>query len=139
MSMPDRPSGDDGPAAEKNLQDKADSLPCPLPQLAGATRVRITREGGIAYLPGLLRTRQIDLSACPADERRRICQALERSAGLARPDCGAGDQRYFRVEVVYVAAGAQDQRTLDFRVPEQDAPQPLRDLWEDRRDGPASR
>jgi len=103
-----------------------------LPPLEAATTVRITREGGLAYLPGLVRTRQIDLAACATEERARICQALERSADLAREDCGAGDERYFHIEVVYVAAHAQEPRTLVFRVPERDAPQPLRELWETR-------
>ncbi|WP_404814290.1 protealysin inhibitor emfourin, partial [Achromobacter ruhlandii] len=43
-----------------------------LPPLELALRVSLTREGGLAYLPGLARTRSIDLTSCPSDLRQEV-------------------------------------------------------------------
>ena len=74
-----------------------------LPPLELTLRVSLTREGGLAYLPGLARTRSIDLTDCPPDLRQEVGDALRRTAPLATPDCAAqgGDPRYFHVEVVF--------------------------------------
>lgn len=111
----------------------ASGRPSPLPDLRQASLVRITREGGIAYLPGLARARHIDLAACAIEDRARICQVLQRSAAFDDPRCGEGDRRYFRVEVVYQPTDGSDSRTVDFRIAEEDAPEALRQLWEEDR------
>ncbi|MFY1933382.1 protealysin inhibitor emfourin [Achromobacter xylosoxidans] len=102
-----------------------------LPPLEFALRVSLTREGGLAYLPGLARTRSIDLTDCPPGLRQEIGEALRRTAPLATPDCRAqgGDQRYFHVELVFRDPASGDTASLTFDVPEAQAPDVLVRLW----------
>lgn len=102
-----------------------------LPPLDLAHLVRLTRQGGLAYLPGLARPRTIDLATCPPDVRQEACDALERAApvAVARDAGGGGDQRYFHVEVLYRGAGVAD---VSFDVPESEAPDTLVRLWKDK-------
>lgn len=102
-----------------------------LPSLDLALLVRLTREGGVAYLPGLAQPRSIDLATCPPGLRQEVCDAVARAAPAAIPrGAGAGgDQRYFHVEVVYEGGDATD---ISFDVPETDAPEPLVRLWKSR-------
>jgi hypothetical protein len=101
-----------------------------LPSLDLALLVRLTREGGLAYLPALAQPRSIDLAACPPDVRQEVCEALQRAAPVAVPrSAGAGgDQRYFHVEVVY---GGAEAPQVSFDVPETDAPDTLVRLWKE--------
>lgn len=102
-----------------------------LPPLDLAQLVRLTREGGLAYLPGLAQPRHIDLSSCPPGVRQEVCDALRLAAPRAVPasaDAG-GDQRYFHVEVVYQGA---ETAQVSFDVPEKDAPDTLVRLWKDQ-------
>ncbi|WMD20353.1 hypothetical protein RAS12_27730 [Achromobacter seleniivolatilans] len=93
-----------------------------------AQLVRLSREGGLAYLPGLAKTRSIDLVSCPPGVRKEVCDALQRAA-LAVPECGAsgGDQRYFHVEVEF--EGSDTGAAFSFDVPEADTPDMLVRLW----------
>lgn len=102
-----------------------------LPPLEFALRVSLTREGGLAYLPGLARTRSIDLTDCPPGLRQEVGEALRRTAPLATPDCPAqgGDQRYFHVELVFRDPASGDTASLTFDVPEAQAPDVLVRLW----------
>ena len=86
----------------------------------------------VAYIEQNL-TGDIDLAACAIEDRARICQVLQRSAAFDDPRCGEGDRRYFRVEVVYQPTDGSDSRTVDFRIAEEDAPEALRQLWEEDR------
>ena len=43
-----------------------------LPPLDQASVVRVTREGGVAYLPGLSRPRSYQLGNCSEELRQRI-------------------------------------------------------------------
>ncbi|MGY6270778.1 protealysin inhibitor emfourin [Achromobacter denitrificans] len=101
-----------------------------LPSLDLAQLVRLTREGGLAYLPGLAQPRSIDLAACPPDTRQEVCDALRRAApvAVARGSGAGGDQRYFHVEVVYDGAVS----AISFDVPETDAPDTLVRLWKEQ-------
>lgn len=97
-----------------------------LPPLSEATWVRVSRQGGIAYVPAHAAPRDFDLRQCPEDLRREVCQALQQAAPLAGPeDAPGGDQRYFRIEIEFVgrAPGVQ------FQVPEARAPDGLVRLW----------
>ena len=47
-----------------------------LPSLDLAQLVRLTREGGLAYLPGLAQPRHIDMTACPPGVRQEVRSAL---------------------------------------------------------------
>ncbi len=102
-----------------------------LPPLEFALRVSLTREGGLAYLPGLAQPRSIDLTACPDSLRQEVGDALRRSAPLASPECGrpGGDQRYFHVELVFRDPVGGDTASLVFDVPEAEAPDTLVRLW----------
>jgi hypothetical protein len=93
-----------------------------------ALLVRLTREGGVAYLPGLTQPRSINLATCPPGVRQEVCDVLQRAAPLAVPECGqaSGDQRYFHIEIVM----DRDEGTaISFDVPEADAPDTLVQLW----------
>ncbi|MFD4837500.1 protealysin inhibitor emfourin [Achromobacter sp. NPDC058515] len=102
-----------------------------LPPLDLAQLVRLTREGGLAYLPGLAQPRHIDLATCPPGVRQEVCDALQLAAPKAVPaNAGAGgDQRYFHVEVVYEGA---ETSQISFDVPEADTPDTLVRLWKDQ-------
>lgn len=102
-----------------------------LPPLDFALRVSLSREGGLAYLPGLARTRSIDLTSCPSELRQEVGEALRRTAPLASPDCAAlgGDQRYFHVELVFRDPASGNSASLAFDVPEARAPDALVRLW----------
>lgn len=97
------------------------------PPLHLATIVRISLQGGVAFLPGLSRPRPIDLASCPGAERDEILHVLEASARQASDHCGRGDQRYFRIELVYQEG--TDEKSASFQVPEDAAPEPLVGLW----------
>jgi hypothetical protein len=99
-----------------------------LPSLDLALLVRLTREGGVAYLPGLTQPRSINLATCPPGVRQEVCDVLQRAAPLAVPECGqaGGDQRYFHIEIVM---DRDEGTTISFDVPEADAPDTLVQLW----------
>jgi len=97
-----------------------------LPPLSDATLVRVSRQGGLAYLPGRAAPRDIDLRTCPEDIRRDVCQALRQAAPVASGDgAPGGDQRYFRIEIRFVDEAA----SISFQVPETQAPELLQRLW----------
>lgn len=98
-----------------------------LPPLSQATLVRLSRQGGVAYLPARAAPRDIDLRSCPEDTRREVCQALLQAAPLAAgaDEPGGGDQRYFSIEIWFVDAAP----AVRFQVPEARAPEPLLRLW----------
>ena len=100
-----------------------------LPPLSRATLVRLSRQGGVAYVPGRAAPRDIDLRSCPEDTRREVCQALQQAAPLAAgDDQPGGDQRYFRIEIWFV----DETAAVQFQVPETQAPEPLLRLWKGR-------
>lgn len=98
-----------------------------LPSLEQAAEVRVSRQGGVAFVLALVRTRRFELGACSATLRAQIDAALHSAAGQARDACGQGDQRYFRVEV-HFGAGSRAE-PLRFDVPEELAPHDLVWLW----------
>lgn len=103
-----------------------------LPPLSETSVVRVTREGGIAYLPGLARPRSFQLGDCTEELRQQIDDALQ-SAVPHADESGAtspgGDQRVYRVEVVVQSAAAGS--SVSFEVPETEAPEALVHLWQD--------
>lgn len=103
-----------------------------LPPLNDATIVRVTREGGIAYLPGLARPRSFQLGDCTEELRRQIDDALQSAAPHAEESSATspgGDQRIYRVEVVMENTAAAS--SVSFDVPETEAPAALVHLWKD--------
>jgi hypothetical protein len=103
-----------------------------LPPLSETSVVRVTREGGIAYMPGLARPRSFQLGDCTEELRQQIDDALQ-SAVPHADESGAtspgGDQRVYRVEVVVQSAAAGS--SVSFEVPETEAPEALVHLWKD--------
>ncbi|MDH6592007.1 hypothetical protein M2165_001896 [Variovorax sp. TBS-050B] len=109
-----------------------------LPPLDQAAVVRVTREGGIAYVPGLSRPRSYQLGNCSEELRAQIDRALQSAAphageaGAARSP--GGDQRVYRVEVVMQSSSsstAMQSGSVSFEVPEAEAPEALVHLWKD--------
>lgn len=99
-----------------------------LPPLDLVLLVRLTREGGLAYLPALTQPRSINLATCAPEVRQEVGDALQRAAPRAVPDCAqaGGDQRYFHIEIVL---DRDEQSAISFDVPEADAPDTLMRLW----------
>jgi hypothetical protein len=108
-----------------------------LPPLDQASVVRVTREGGVAYLPGLSRPRSYQLGNCSEELRQQIGEALQSAAPHAgqrdEPGSPGGDQRFYRVEVV-VESAATHSSSVSFEVPENEAPEALVHLWKDAAD-----
>jgi hypothetical protein len=105
-----------------------------LPPLNEATVVRVTREGGVAYMPGLSQPRSFQLGDCTAELRQQIGDALQSAvphAGQAGAALSSGDQRYYRVEVLVESAGEEQKISVSFEVPEAEAPEALVHLWKD--------
>jgi len=96
-----------------------------LPPLEHAARVRLRREGGVAPVPARAQPRDIDLQTCTPQRRRSVCDALADAAAQAGPGAG-GDQRYFRVEILFDGAAAG---IVAFEVPETRAPAALVEIW----------
>ncbi len=105
-----------------------------LPPLDQAAVVRVTREGGVAYLPGLSRPRSYQLGNCSEELRQQIGEALQSAAPHAAQRDGSaspgGDQRFYRVELVLHSAAAHSG-SISFEVPETEAPEALVHLWKD--------
>jgi len=102
-----------------------------LPPLDEATVVRVTREGGLAYLPGLARPRSFQLGDCTDALRQKIGDALQSAvphAGQPGATVSGGDQRFYRVEVLVQGT---EEISVSFEVPEAEAPEALVHLWKD--------
>jgi hypothetical protein len=102
-----------------------------LPSLRRVSSLYLSREGGVAYLPGRRQRCTIDLADCPPDEREAICQVVKDAApqAVATEQAGRGDQRYFLIELSFTD---DEPEPLSFSVPEQDAPEELLRLWDSR-------
>ncbi|GHC30566.1 hypothetical protein GCM10010082_25880 [Kushneria pakistanensis] len=96
--------------------------------LGERARVRVAREGGVAYMPALARPREINFQECSLSQRKKVCQLLDDAEQLKCPgdQAGQGDQRYFRI--VIMPAGS-DTDVITLHVPERKAPKPLVALW----------
>lgn len=95
-----------------------------LPSLDTATRIRLRREGGVAYLAALARARDIDLQGCDAARRQTLCAALNEAASRAGPLAG-GDRRYYRVEILFDGHSGD----IAFDIAETSLPAVLAEAW----------
>ncbi|WP_313054909.1 protealysin inhibitor emfourin [Pseudomonas lopnurensis] len=100
-----------------------------IPELGPETSLRLSRQGGFAAVPGLARPRQIEFAGCDAAQRRGICAMLERCLPVASKSVGAGDQRFYQVELHYRREDADAEMIL--QIPEERAPRELVQLWQD--------
>ena len=101
-----------------------------LPPLGEVEAVRLSREGGLAFIPGLVRLRVFELKRCSDALRGEVCNAVEeasRAAAQATPPAGA-DQRFFRVELHL--GTVPEAAMFSFKVPEANAPPALVKLWQ---------
>ncbi|REC94405.1 protealysin inhibitor emfourin [Kushneria indalinina] len=97
--------------------------------LGERARVRLAREGGVAYMPALARPREITFHECSLSQRKKVCRLLDEVEGLKCPgdQAGQGDQRYFRIVIMPVG---NDSDVITLHVPERRAPEALVSLWE---------
>ncbi|GAB2797277.1 hypothetical protein GCM10027040_24880 [Halomonas shantousis] len=71
------------------------------PPLGASSVVAVSREGGLAHLPGLAAPRRIPCAQCSDEQRRHLHQLLTWAAQhdvSEEPVCGA-DRRIFRLAV----------------------------------------
>lgn len=105
-----------------------------LPPLDSIRAVRIARDGGLAWTPGLSRPRSFSLGGCDAVARQRIGQAL-RDAASCGSEGGAGvqggDRRCYRVEILVDDGGIAARPAISFEVPEEQAPESLAWMWKE--------
>ena len=95
------------------------ALPPPGPGVV----LRLSREGGVAVMPGLRRERHLALDGLEPGQRQRLQTLLEACAAhsLPRANAGAGDRRYFAI--------AWDGPGAPLRIAEEQAPAELVRLW----------
>ncbi|HLT04945.1 MAG TPA: protealysin inhibitor emfourin [Pseudomonas sp.] len=101
----------------------------PLPPMRRLRVLRLSREGGVAALPGLRRPCAIRLEDCEPPAREALCALLDRALSDAVPEeqAGRGDQRFFQLELLF----ADQAEELRFSIPEDAAPEALVQLWRD--------
>jgi hypothetical protein len=92
--------------------------------LASTAIISIALEGGLAFFPGLSNPRQINLATYSEVERNNIQSIINSVVPVAKNSVGRGDQRFYRI---VINAGTSNQTLL---IPEQDATEDLKKLWE---------
>lgn len=101
-----------------------------LPPLSKVDAVHLSRQGGLAYIPGLVRLRVFELNRCSDALRGQVCHAVEdasRAATHASQAIGA-DQRFFRIELHLESL--PETAMFSFEVAEANAPPTLVKLWQ---------
>lgn len=98
-----------------------------LPSLQDLQWLHLSREGGVAVMPGLRRPCSIQLDECPEPLRETLRGLLDETlpCAVAPEEGGRGDRRYFLLELVFAGQDAP----LRLCVPEEAAPAALVQLW----------
>lgn len=98
-----------------------------LPPLQELQALHLSREGGVAALPGLRRPCEIQLDDCPPPERKALRVLLNQTlpCAVAPEQAGSSDRRYFLLELVFAEPG----EALSYHIPEDAAPEALVRLW----------
>ncbi len=106
-----------------------------VPELTDDAVVELAREGGVAFIPKLSGQRTIALSSLNEAQRQRTGE--HSGAGFpARPAAraslfpGSGDQRYFRIQIIWTGQNQAHYADIIVLVPEQEAPESLVELWQ---------
>ncbi|MCW3148857.1 hypothetical protein N8H22_09645 [Stutzerimonas stutzeri] len=99
-----------------------------LPALGHDAWLRLSRQGGVAVFPARARPREIDLAQYDSHQRGRLCSVLERCLPLTSSTAGAGDQRFYRIELHFHRDQINNELVL--QVPEERAPAELVTLWQ---------
>lgn len=105
-----------------------------IPELTEDAVVELAREGGVAFIPKLSGLRRIALSSLNAQQRQKVVEILDQALELGQPpgqpaSPGQGDQRYFRIQIVWTRHNQAQYTDVILLVPEQEAPPSLVDLW----------
>ena len=98
-----------------------------VPELTDDAVVELAREGG-----GL---RRIALSTLNSTQRQRVVNILEQAIPRGEPpgqrtSPGGGDQRYFRIQIIWTRHNQAQYTDIIVLVPEQEAPESLVELWQ---------
>ncbi|KNC88923.1 protealysin inhibitor emfourin [Trabulsiella odontotermitis] len=106
-----------------------------IPDLTDDAVIELAREGGVAFIPKLSGQRTITLAALNPSQRQRVIDILRQSAPRGVPpgqpeSPGRGDQRYFRIQIIWTQHNQAQYTDIIILVPEQEAPPSLVDLWQ---------
>ncbi|HDR2161146.1 TPA: hypothetical protein QCG56_003033 [Enterobacter cancerogenus] len=106
-----------------------------VPELTDDAVVELAREGGVAYIPQLAGLRRIALSSLNTTQRERVISILQQAFPRGQPpgqasSPGRGDQRYFRIQIVWTRHNQAQYTDMIVLVPEQEAPESLVELWQ---------
>ncbi|AUY40525.1 MULTISPECIES: protealysin inhibitor emfourin [Leclercia] len=106
-----------------------------VPELTDDAVVELAREGGVAYIPHLSGLRRIALSTLSSTQRQRVVNILEQAIPRGEPpgqrsSAGGGDQRYFRIQIIWTRHNQAQYTDIIVLVPEQEAPESLVELWQ---------
>ena len=99
-----------------------------------AREIELAREGGVAFIPKLSGQRTIALSSLNEAQRQRVVSILEQAFPRGQPpgqasSPGSGDQRYFRIQIIWTGQNQAHYADIIVLVPEQEAPESLVELW----------
>lgn len=96
-----------------------------LPPMSQVGVVRLSREGGLAYIPARIPRRTFELASCSQTLRDQVCCAVEEASqtGQTPRSACSSDQRFFRIELALCES--PEAVLCSFEVPEVDAPQAL--------------
>ena len=105
-----------------------------VPELTDDAVVELAREGGVAFIPKLSGQRTIALSSLNEAQRQRLVSILEQAFPRGQPpgqasSPGRGDQRYFRIQIIWTGQNQAHYADIIVLVPEQEAPESLVELW----------
>ncbi|QJQ95256.1 MULTISPECIES: protealysin inhibitor emfourin [Halomonadaceae] len=102
-----------------------------VPRLTRASRLSLSREGGVAHFPGLAKARHIVCAECSEEQRRWLQRLLEEAArDVSHVPGNAPDQRIFRLQVDESgAAEAAGGECWSIEINETAAPPGLVVLW----------
>jgi hypothetical protein len=97
-----------------------------VPELTDDAVVELAREGGVAFIPKLSGQRTIALSSLNEAQRQRLVSILEQAFPRGQPpgqasSPGSGDQRYFRIQIIWTGQNQAHYADIIVLVPEQEA------------------
>ncbi|EBX1354538.1 hypothetical protein DQ806_15980 [Salmonella enterica subsp. enterica serovar Okatie] len=106
-----------------------------IPELTDDAVVELAREGGVAFIPKLSKQRKIALATLTAPQRQRITDILKQTLPVGSPpgqvnSPGRGDQRYFRIQIIWTQHQQAQYTDMIILVPENEAPASLVELWQ---------
>lgn len=106
-----------------------------VPELTDDAVVELAREGGVAFIPKLSGLRRIRLASLNTTQRQRLADILQQAFSRGQPpglpsSPGSGDQRYFRIQIIWTRHAQAQYADIIVLIPEQEAPESLVELWQ---------